>query len=221
MTTLRYRFGSHDRYDTFDMAPGLEAHLDGWHAVLDGGVLTATSVEAIDSDAAARAALEPILRAWEAVAYLRDQHDVYFVPEGDPAPSRGFAATPDEDRILVRSNDAYPAPDPAFERTAVVDSLLSILRRFEADAPSLAQQVREVVEIVGDGDYGIDNDVMATLRDLAERDQSRFRGPEWQWMQEALRLVTLQAGRQNASAAPRLSASDFRSELKITDPGRS
>ena len=218
VTTLRYRLGTHDRYDTFDSAPALDADVDGWHLALADGVLTATSVEAIDSEPAARTALEPILRAWEAVAYLRDQHDIYFVAEGDDAPTTGFAATPDEDRILVRENDAYPAPDPAFERTPEVDSLLAILRRFEGDAPSLPQAVRDVVGIVGNGDFGIDDDVMATLRDLAELDQSRFRGPEWQWMQEALRLVTLQVGRRGSG---RLSMSDFASQLAITDPGRS
>ncbi len=222
MTTLQYRFVSRDRFDTFDAAPPLQADVDGWHLVLADGVLTATSVEAIEPDAAAHAALEPILRAWETVAYLRDQHDISFVAEAAELPNDGFATTPDEDRILVRNNAAYPAPEATFERTALVDSLLAVQRRFEADVPALPQAVRDLVALTEGLDIGIDKTVMSTLKELAERDQSRYRGPEWQWLQEALRLVTLQAGRREATRRARpLTMADFASELAVTDPGRS
>jgi hypothetical protein len=205
----------------FEQAPPLEADIDGWHLVLADKELKATSVEAIEPEEAARAALEPILRAWEAVAYLRDQHDVCFVADGADQPPHGFTAMPDEDRILVRNNHAYPAPEPRFERAPLVDILLAVLRRFDADVPSLPQAVREVVGLVEGKDLGLADDVMSTLRELDGRVGSRYRGPEWQWMQEALRLVTLQAGLGEAARRERpLTMADFASQLAITDPGR-
>ena len=116
-----YRLVSANPYDTFDEAATLHGQLGNWRFVLDDGRLLATTDESFDSEADARATLEPLLRAWDAVAYLRDQYEVSFVADGvEPSP----APPGMRDRIYMRSNKAYPEPDPDFALTATADRLL-------------------------------------------------------------------------------------------------
>ena len=71
------------------------------------------------------------------------------------------------------------------------------------------------------GLYNVDTEVVDEINVLKDR-QGTYRGPEWQWMQEALRLITLQVGRRTDAPSPdRLGMDDFRSHLAVGwVPGR-
>ena len=187
-------------------------------------------MEPLASEAAARASLEPMLRAWEAAAFLADQYEIIFR-------SASAAAEPEtadglQDHVFRRLNETYPEPDPAFMRTDLVERLLDLNRGFRTRTVALPAAVAELVEAfestadeAGVGSvataYNIDPDVVGALTELAGRakkssspDELSYRGPEWQWMQEALRLWTLQAGRRTTEPpATPLRMTDFKTSL--------
>ncbi len=211
MTTLRFAFGTLNANDSFANASAWEGDLDGWHVVLDATGLTATTTYSFADDAEARTALEPRLRAWAAVAHLRDGLDIYF---GEPP------AADNRERIVRSSNATYPPPDPDFRLTPPVERMLAIHGDFVSGATPLPQALAAVLELVDADALNVDRGVVDAARELAERsagpagEPPRYRGPEWQWMQEALRLLTLQQGRAaNAAPTRALTLPDFRSEL--------
>lgn len=227
--TLIYEFGSLNPYDTFEAAARWSGHLGSWECVLDRGQLTATTGQSFESEAAGRASLEPMLRTWEAAAYLRDQYEIYFRPSRASAEIRDAA---DRDRIFRRANEAYPAPDPSFTVTPAVEGLLGLIREFIGGAIALPAAVDELVAALksgaqeaGDGSvaetYNVDQGVVDAITELAgrgakslEERQSSYRGPEWQWMQEALRLLTLQVGRRtDGPPQTSLAMADFKTRL--------
>lgn len=228
-TSLSYRFGSLNPHDEFGSARPWQGELGPWRAVLDRGRLEAASDERFASQSAARSSLETHLRAWEAVAFLRDQHEIFFAPGGVDSPAAGGFYERRE-RIFRRANTVYPEPDPSFSRTALVDRLLDVIRSFFAGSIALPVAVDELLAALGaslaEGESGhsaiaasfnIEPAVVEKLAELAGRARSShagepaYRGPEWQWMQEALRRVTLQAGRRtDRPPADALRMADFR-----------
>lgn len=229
--TLNYDFGSANPHDIFDQARPWRGRLGSWECVLENGRLSATAVESFESKPAATASLEPMLQAWEAAAFLRDQHEIFFRPDRAAADSE-IADTPHRDYVFRRVNETYPAPDPTFTRTPLVKSLLEVIGRFMAGSIALPVAIGELdaalesaARDAGAGSvadaYSIDQQAVETLAELAQRraaaaaeGQAVYRGPEWQWMQEALRLMTLQAGRRTTKPpAGRLSMEDFKTRL--------
>ena len=230
-TTLTYLFQSLNPYDTFDDATAWEGQLGAWRCILDKGRLQAIANSfngEVPSDT-----LEPMLRSWEAVAYLREQHEIAFI-RSDPAPRGAVGAGADSDsldRIYVRRNDSYPQPDDSFSLNPTVSRLLDVIGSYRRMRLDLVTALRELLATLGQAagrdldaiqaEYNIDDRVLSVIRELADRAGSpdgttppRYRGPEWQWMQEALRLVTLQAGRRSAEPpATRLVLEDFQTDL--------
>jgi hypothetical protein len=213
---LIYRLVSDNPYDTFDQAEPWSGEVGGWSLTLQNNTLRATS-ESDDT-----AAIEPLLSAWAAAAYLRDLYEIRFVAEGSeipPPPPYG------RDRIFRRVNKAYPEPDQSFHLTSTAERLLSLSRAFTSSLATLPETFVEAATVLASAAedaggsiadvYNVDQEVVDKISELKDRDGS-FRGPEWQWMQEALRLVTLQTGRRNDSPPrERLGMNDFRSHLAI------
>lgn len=241
-TTLLYRLQSRNPYDTFDEAQPWQGSLGDWRCVLQNRQLTAAVPDRLMNVDAARASLEPMLRAWETAAFLRDQYDIAFRFAGTgPADDRvatsggvgdAGAAPAVEDDVFRRNNTAFPPPDGSFTQTPLVDELLEAIRRFRQGQEMLpvvaGQMLSTMAATLADpsGDisaaFAIDPDVVDTLSELSRREGAStpegrsaptYRGPEWQWMQEAIRLFTLQAGRREVGAQAALSMNDFRSRL--------
>lgn len=229
--TLDYGFGSVNPHDIFDRARPWRGRLGAWDCVLENGRLSATAVESFESEPAATASLEPMLRAWEAAAFLRDQHEIFFRPDR-PAADSEIAGKSNRDYVFRRVNETYPAPDPTFTRTPLVESLLEVIHSFMAGSIALPVAIGELdaalesaARDAGAGSvadaYNIDREVAETLAELAQRGaaaaaegQAVYRGPEWQWMQEALRLIALQVGRRTMEPPTgRLQMEDFKTRL--------
>ena len=219
---LTYRLVSDNPYDTFEEATPWSGQLEGWQLTLQDGILRATSESEEGSESGGRAAIEPVLNAWAAAAYLRDLYELRFVPDGSeppPAPPYG------RDRIFRRINKSYPTPEPSVRLTPTAERLVRLSQAFTsglAELPAtfveaagvLATAAQEAGGSVADV-YNVDKEVVDVIDDLKGRDGS-YRGPEWQWMQEALRLMTLQAGKRTDSApGDRLHMDDFRSHLAV------
>lgn len=227
---LAYDFGSVNPHDTFAAARPWRGRLGSWECVLENGRLSATALDSFESEPAARASLEPLLRAWETAAYLMDQHEIFFRgdSEAEAGDEAGFA---NREHVFRRVNEAYPAPDPSFTRTPLVEHLLDLTRGFRAGPLTLPAAMGELVAALTSGAreagasiadaYNIAAPVVETITELAARtpdapagDRPAYRGPEWQWMQEALRLVTLQAGRRTSEPpGARLAMEDFKTRL--------
>jgi hypothetical protein len=243
--TLLYRLESRNRHDSFDGAVPWHGRLDGWTCTLEHGHLEASADRPFRDVAAARATLEPLLRDWEAAAFLQGLYEIRFRFEGT-RPNEGSNEVsvegsqeeprqsnwPDEHSIVRRLNAAYPEPDVSFSRTPLVDGMLeeiAVFRRGEKPLPSVAQSlISDLTATVGDprtliAAFNIEAEVIERLRELANRGDpplqpheliQAYRGPEWQWMQEALMRLTLQAGRTKAGDPPtQLTMQQFRTRL--------
>lgn len=237
--TLEYHLASLNRYDTFDQAPPWRGLLGAWEFLLSDMHLQARSGERFANVAQARASLEPLLRAWEAKAFLDGGYELTFRFDGDPnEPTPGAEAEEafdSGDRIYRRANGAYPAPDPTFQRTPLVEHLLEQINRFrrgEMSLPAVAANVVHELRTMAGGStdpgvvataLGTERRVLDKVAELAARGQpaaatddrpASYRGPEWQWLQEALRRLTLQAGRA-ADGPPQtpLELDDFETQL--------
>jgi hypothetical protein len=220
---LTYEFVSVNPYDTFGEATLWTGNMGSWRVVLNDGKLSATSAEQFASESAARGALEPLLRAWATVAYLRDQHEVTFEPVGA---QRSPTPPAVRDRIFRRANSEFPRPDPEFALTSTTERLVELIRGFTSGtaelpatlgelAETLERSAQQAGESMGTA-YNIEDGVLETVKELVERD-GIYRGPEWQWMQEALRVLTLQAGRRTSTPpSARLRMTDFRTQLAVT-----
>ncbi len=149
------------------------------------------------------------------------------------------AGTDGEDRIYRRTNDAYPAPDPTFTRTELVDQLLDDISRFRRGEESLpaaaAAALRRLRALANGNDsvtslaasLNVEPDVIAKAIELAAQDRApagasggppSYRGPEWQWLQEALFRLTLQAGRAgDGPPQSKLAQGDF-ADAALTEP---
>ena len=237
MTILEYRLLSLNRYDTFEHAPPWRGVLDSWNCVLAGDRLVAQTDRPFASAELARADLEPRLSAWQAVAYLNGQYEITFRFDGGaPAEGAQEPADPDgEDRIYRRTNDGYPPPDPSFTRTELVEQLLDDIGRFrrgEESLPAVAAVALRRLRTLANGSdsvtslaaaLNVEPDVIAKAIELAAQDRGpitpgdgppAYRGPEWQWLQEALPRLTLQAGRaSDGPPAKRLTMDDFATRL--------
>jgi hypothetical protein len=145
------------------------------------------------------------------------------------------------DAIVRRHRPDYPPPDPAFRISPMVLSMLREIEAFRADVPTLPLVAQRILGILADsfdgdgeslshGDHlrgaaqrlSIDDEVVTQLAGLSARateaatppGQIRYRGAEWQWMQEALTRLTLQAGRAGQGApGTRLSMDAFVARL--------
>ncbi len=227
-----YTFRPLNDYETFENAEPWRGQLREWECTLAGGRLHATANSFSDT-ASAEGSLNTLLRAWECVAYLQDQCEVRFVRDSADREQVGLQDADNVDRIFRKSYDSYPEPDHSFELTPDVMRLMeahSAFRRQEIRLPDALKETLAVMSPSGASDstdaaarYAIDRDVMSAIESLVLRDtevatkstaRQTYRGPEWQWMQEALRLVALQIGR-GASQSPsnQLSMSDFRTSL--------
>ena len=71
---------------------------------------------------------------------------------------------------------------------AALNELLATYRAGKAPLPATLRKMLQAV----DGESGVDSEVMERASELAARQPENYRGPEWQWMQEA--LVRLAAG---------------------------
>jgi hypothetical protein len=238
--TLAYALDSRNRYDMFDDAAPWRGTLGEWQATLDACRLEASTEQPFTEARAALADLEPMLRAWETVAFLRDQHEISFrliggrMADGtEVVPAASSAAVvPDENEIYRRSNVEYPAPDETFARTALVDDLLALIWRFRHGELALPSVATAVLHALAAGAPGADGGIAAAYNveprlvevftelagrghpPVADQPPAAYRGPEWQWMQEAIRLLTLQAGRRTSgSPAIRLGLEQFRGRL--------
>jgi hypothetical protein len=228
--TLSYDFGSVNAHDTFDVAQPWRGRLGSWDGTLDNGRLSATTADSFESETEARASLEPILRAWEAAAYLVDQHEIWFRAAGSE-PGGEASGFSNREHVFRRLNESYPGPDLSFTRTPLVERLLDLIRAYTAGSLELPIAAGELLSALDSAPreegasiadaYNIDPAVIETLTEMAARHadsqatgQAAYRGPEWQWMQEALRLLTLQAGRRTSEPpAARLAMEDFRTRL--------
>lgn len=243
MVELHYRLESRNAYDVVDPA----ARWDGALGAFDCS-LVANRLVAADSTsptvATARAGIEPHLRDWEAVAWLRDSFEADFRYDGaaNHAPDAGVfedrsgAETrlpADAGLIVVRHRSAYPAPDPSFRRTELVTSVIGEIQGFATGRAPLEEAVARILELLrsqfadakpGDGHaeladrLNVDDGILTTLHDLAKRPDvtqasrgaPKYRGPEWLWMQEAIRGLALQAGRAGGGPPPvRLAIDDL------------
>lgn len=220
---LSYRLRSGNPYDTFDDAPAWEGVVRGWSCRLDRDRLQAIPPQPVSDLTSARAALEPALRDWEASALLTGQYRIAFVFDGSvstgsagerfvPAIEEDNQFSVDEDLIYRRANEAYPRPDSSFSKDATVSGLIEEIEVFWQGETPLPVAVSSFMAALnrGAGDrrpaeaWNIDPLVLDTLRELAERPGTAnqvgstlpaYRGPEWQWMQEALMRVAHHAGR--------------------------
>ena len=239
---LTYSLRSRNPHDTFEEAEW-RGSLGRWAMQLSNGRLEAIASQPIPEGAKARNALEPLLRAWEAVAFLQGHYDIEFRhdesegaqppdrPSSDPVGSQSLM--PHEDHIFRRSNSTYPAPDASFTRTPLVEQLLLEIAAFRSRQKSLPDVVHAILAAMasaaeGSVDdiasvYNVAPEVIETLSDVADRPQTvdgpasmlrRYRGVEWQWMQEAIKLLTLQAGRAAAGRpVNQLNMDDFGTKL--------
>jgi hypothetical protein len=242
VSTLEYQLKSRNRYDTFDQARPWRGALGGWDCLLADMRLEARSTDSFAEVAKARATLEPLLRAWEAKALLDGQYELEFrfergrTRDGSEEKARsGTSADSAEDRIYRRANEEYPAPDPSFVRTPLVEQLLTEINDFrhaETTLPAAAAAVIDLLRTLAGGSAELaavaasintDAAVIEKVAELAARGQPVpgpddpppfYRGPEWQWLQEALLRLTLQTGRA-ADGPPqsRLTLADFHTQL--------
>jgi hypothetical protein len=147
---------------------------------------------------------------------------------------------PPPDAILRRINLEYPFYDSSFRRSPLLESMLTQIQHFHAQEAPLTETLQNVLRILRErfapGDAGTtselagehvsvisralntDREVISTAAELAWRtapaakvDQRvPFRGPEWQWMQQVLRRLALQAGRAHEAQPPeRLTMGDL------------
>jgi hypothetical protein len=231
MILLRYRIESRNAYDSVAPAANWRGSLGTIDGSLTSGILEATA-STDGSVAEARASIEPYLRDWEQVAWLRDGFEAEF--RYDRASRRAADSdeeweasgaepvlVPSSDLIVVRHRSAYPEPDPSFRGSELVTSLADGIARFEHGEARLEDVAGEILQTLrlqfGAGNarswpadlavrLNIEDAVVTTLDELAGRpdaDQGsrgapKYRGPEWQWMQEAIRRLALQAGRAHS-----------------------
>jgi hypothetical protein len=231
MILLRYRLESRNAYDTVAPAARWTGSLGAFDCSLADGTLEATASTS-GSVAEARASIEPFLRDWEQVAWLRDGFEGEFRYDGasvrEPDSDDGWDASgaepalvPSPDLIVVCHRAAYPEPDPSFRRSELATSISDEIARFANGQARLEDAARESLQTLrsrfgpGDADgwqddlavrLNVEDAVLTVLDELAARpdvDQDsrgapKYRGPEWQWMQEALRRLALQAGRTHS-----------------------
>jgi hypothetical protein len=242
VAALHYGFVSLNAHDRFERAAAWRGELGAWKCELLDGRLQAAAGRGrgfLDV-AAARQDLDLLLRDWETFAFLDDQYRVAFIFEraavtmGDNEVEQG-APDPrpptEDDAIYRRDNDRYPAPDTSFSRTALVVELLDDIWRFRRGDAALPSVARSLLGKLADAAPGhdvsaawnIEVRVAETVTELVSRSDgplnagqavAAYRGPEWQWLQEALRRLTIQAGRGRSGLPARaLTLDDFSARL--------
>jgi hypothetical protein len=222
VTTVRYRLVSRNPYDTFADDAEWRGRLGQWDVHLRNGELEATPTEQAEV-----AELEAHLRDWAAAAYLSGRYDIYFRPaeEGEQEP----ADETDEAALYRRQSADYPAPDEEFVLTSLADELVGLIGRYragEVSLPTAGRLLLDRLEAAATGPastaFNVDPRVIDTLAELTGRAEpaadgrraASYRGPEWQWMQEALRRLALQAGRASRGRPVQgLALDDFEAEL--------
>jgi hypothetical protein len=138
----------------------------------------------------------------------------------------GTAGAPDDatrDRDVYNGEDRwFGVADADIATTLLASELLETVRAYRRGTVALQDAVKQVVAkltaAAGDdganGAFNIDPAVTSKAAELADRHDAVYRGPEWQWLQEALVRLALQAGRRTADVSPaaRLTLEDFRSQ---------
>ncbi len=243
MIQLHYRLESRNAYDAVDPAARWEGSLAAFDCSLVANRLVTTTSSSWPI-AETRARIEPSLRDWELVAWLRDSFEgefrydgavIHASDAGDHEDATGAEAplVPAADLIVVRRRAAYPEPDPSFRRSDLVTSVVGDIERFATGGARLEEATGGILEtlrthfaVANAGDWhadlakhlNVEEAIVTTLHDLAARPDvpegsrgaPKYRGPEWLWMQEAIRRLALQAGRVNGGPPPiRLAMDDF------------
>lgn len=116
--------------------------------------------------------------------------------------------------------------DEEVAATLLGAELLEMVRAYRRSDIALPQAAAHVVDVLHQASgeeavavavaFNIAPAVLQKLADLTARDSaSPYRGPEWQWLQEAVLRLALQAGRRSSDqpAADELTMDSFRSRL--------
>lgn len=203
MAEQRYELRSSNPHETFPATDAWQESIAGWQVAFDGGTVVVSGADA-----------ERLLRAWQLAAFLCDQHEIEFAP-GPVGP-----LFPGREQVYRRVNTAYPRPDAEFRAAQLVEDLFALLARFvtgTADAVTTAAALLKQLEAAAGGAgadvagaFNLEPALLARLHALLERrtdevaePHTLYRGPEWQWLQEVMRLLVLQAGRRGDGEPPR------------------
>lgn len=173
--TLHYRFVSESPTDMFIQAAPLNVTLGGFEVVLKDDRLMATPGRQYPSEASARNALEPLLRAWEESALLDSclirfeflnadlidsecaSGDNVVYMKSSLSLATTFRAT------LTLQHGKYPAPNPGFASSELTAKLTNRFRRFKDQAEPLCSMGYWVLSLL-ETTFGCRKNVASTLR---------------------------------------------------------
>lgn len=154
---LRYKFEPEREDDRFDRAPVLSATLGEFDVELKDSVLVAKPRPHFANADDARLALEPGLRAWEAVAFLqkpglrvRFRYSNTVLEDRRPTPGVVSGSATASARATVRASGvlyhgSYPAPPKGFQVSPLVDELVGRLHELGAGRERLTSTAYYVV----------------------------------------------------------------------------
>lgn len=152
---LFYRFESANVFDTVDPAAVWEGTLGLFPCALHGYRLRASVPPDLGDAATARGALEPLLRDWEALAFLAEDYEFVFAFEGSEIEGSGLdtreaasATQPSPDGIFRRHSRFHPRPDASFRRSTKVDAMLEGIHRYRRDAVELPGAGRAMLALL-------------------------------------------------------------------------
>lgn len=179
---LYYRFESANVFDTVDPAAVWEGALGLFPCMLHGYRLSASVPPDLGDAATARGALEPLLRDWEALAFLAEDYEFVFAFEGSKIEGSGLdtreaasARQPSPDGIFRRHSRFHPRPDASFHRSTKVDAMLEEIHRYRRDAVELPGAGRAILALL-------------TGRRAVPGDAAPEPAPDWPGIARALRV---------------------------------
>ncbi len=205
--TTRWELRSANPYESWAGATPLRGQFDGWEVAVEAGIVSVSPAPARAEGPSADPETASFLRAWQLAAYLRSQHEIWFAQiDGDAAVPELF---PEREHVFRRVHEEFPAPDSEFRVSPEVERMLVALReQLYGSASPIAAGAAVLDALDGDA-ANVDAAVVNMLRDLVARGEPAdidiyrtYRGPEWQWLQEAVRLVMLQVGRARPGTRP-------------------
>jgi len=162
---LYYRFISDNQNDKFDDAKLLEFSEQGFDFRLDKGMLTARPQKKYSSPDQAKMDVEPILKAWEFSAFVKDnRHRIRFIYHDakviDLKPDTNgvtitlqsaYLVATAETVTVAMNNPVYPTPENNYKTSELTDELVNRLKQYtdgRETLPSMAYYILDRLEFV-------------------------------------------------------------------------
>jgi hypothetical protein len=248
--SLHYQFVSESPSDIYDKAEPLETPVGPFDVELRDGLLTALPHEHfLDADSA-KSAFEPFLRSWESSAVLRPgRYRFRFTyrtaevidrnpPPSDEIPGRVIRAQAvdyilvGEDVSFSRGIPAYPAPNPSFRASELMDRSLLRFKRVRDGRQALPPMAYWFLDHLAEA-YGgresipnalaVSRNVLGRLANLTSEvadpvlgrkagDEKReYTAAELQWLEAVVTRLIVRVGEVNAAEGPldKITLADF------------